>query len=107
MMYSTAVWLSTGSVPGSPEHTGQQREFGSPPNSAEQVQNIFDFVRSSACISRPIVGYKSDIVSALLSYNVQRTGEKVLSNASAVWIIVASSKRLPTIDIPIGIPAAL
>ena len=42
------VWFSTGSVPGIPEHTGQQREFGSPPNSAEQVQKTLDFVRSSA-----------------------------------------------------------
>jgi len=46
--YCTAVWLMTGSVPGIPVQTGQQREFGLPPNSALQVQNTFDFVSSSA-----------------------------------------------------------
>ena len=62
--YSTAVWLIMGSVPGIPEHTGQQRVFLSPPNSAEQVQKTFDLVRSSACISRPITGIYADIFTA-------------------------------------------
>ena len=39
--YSTAVWLMTGSVPGIPVQTGQQREFWLPPNSALQVQKSF------------------------------------------------------------------
>ena len=56
MMYSTAFLFSTGSVPGSPLHTGQHLEFGVPPKSAEQVQNTLELVESSACVSSPIVG---------------------------------------------------
>ena len=64
--YSTAVWLMTGSVPGIPVQTGQQREFWLPPNSALQVQKTLDLVRSSAWISRPITGIYDDMIKLLL-----------------------------------------
>lgn len=48
------------------EQTGQHLELGSPPNSAEQVQNTFEFVRSSACISSPMVGYNFILLPSLL-----------------------------------------
>jgi hypothetical protein len=39
--------------------TGQTWEFGAPPNSVEHPQNIFVFVESSTCTSRPITVSKA------------------------------------------------
>jgi hypothetical protein len=36
----TASLLNTGSAPGRPRHTGQQRVFGSPPKAFSHPQNI-------------------------------------------------------------------
>ena len=55
IVYSIARSFGTGREPGIPKHTGQVRVFGSPPNATSHPQNIFEFVDSSTCISRPIV----------------------------------------------------
>ena len=52
--YSTTFSFNTGSAPGIAIHTGHTCVFGSAPNSVEQLQNIFVFVESSACISSPM-----------------------------------------------------
>jgi hypothetical protein len=53
---STACWLSTGSDPGSPRHTGHTWVLGSPPNWLGQPQNILVFVDSSTWTSMPMTG---------------------------------------------------
>ena len=56
MADSTAAWLSTGSDPGSPRHTGHTWVLGSAPNSLAHPQNILVAVDSSTCTSSPITG---------------------------------------------------
>ena len=53
---STAVWLSTGSDPGRPRHTGHTWVLGSAPNLLAQPQNILVAVDSSTCTSSPSTG---------------------------------------------------
>src|SRR5512140_3072482 len=64
MPYSTAVWLTTGSVPGMPEHTGQTVVFGAAVvlSTTGQPQNILELVRSSAWTSRPMTGSYSIVI---------------------------------------------
>lgn len=61
--YSTAIRLTTGSVPGMPEQTGHTAVFGGAEteSTTAQLQNIFDFVCSSAWTSRPITGSYSNL----------------------------------------------
>src|SRR5512135_3379182 len=56
--YSTAVWLTTGSVPGMPEQIGHTAVLGAADvlSTTSQAQNIFDLVCSSAWTSRPMTG---------------------------------------------------
>ncbi len=53
---STAAWLTTGSEPGRPRHTGHTWVFGSAPNVVGHGQNILVAVCSSTCTSMPITG---------------------------------------------------
>src|SRR5664279_4387382 len=53
MAISTAFWLSTGSEPGRPRHTGHTFVLGSSPNMLGQPQNSLVSVLSSQCTSRP------------------------------------------------------
>ena len=52
--YSTTFSFNTGRVPGIAIQIGHVCVFGIPPNSVEQLQNIFVFVESSAWTSSPI-----------------------------------------------------
>jgi len=54
----TAIWFTTGSVPGIPEQTGQTAVLGGAEteSTTAQPQNIFDFVCNSAWTSRPMTG---------------------------------------------------
>lgn len=52
--YSTARWLSIGSAPGNPRHTGQTWVLGGAPNAVSHPQKILVVVRSCAWISRPM-----------------------------------------------------
>lgn len=56
MALSTAMPLTTGSAPGRARHTGQTWVLGSPPNTVEQEQNIFEAVPNSTCVSSPSTG---------------------------------------------------
>ena len=54
MASSTARWLSTGSEPGRPRHTGQMLVLGSSPKALGQPQNSLVAVCSSQWTSRPM-----------------------------------------------------
>ena len=56
MADSIALAFTTGSAPGRPRQIGQVFVFGSPPKTFAQPQNIFVFVCSSTCTSRPRTG---------------------------------------------------
>src|SRR5204863_336888 len=53
---STTLWLSTGSTPGKPMHTGHVLSLGASPKRVAQPQKIFDAVSICAWTSRPITG---------------------------------------------------
>src|SRR3712207_2639335 len=53
---SIARALITGSAPGRPRHTGQQRVFGGSPKPSAHEQNIFVRVSSWTWISSPMTG---------------------------------------------------
>src|SRR3989304_3660061 len=56
--YSTAFWLTTGSTPGMPAHTGQTAMLGwvLVESTTAQAQNILEAVSNSAWTSRPMTG---------------------------------------------------
>ncbi len=54
MASSTAFWLTTGSEPGSPRHTGHTLVLGWSPNRFGHPQNSLVAVFSSQCTSRPM-----------------------------------------------------
>ena len=56
MVASMPARLATGSAPGRARQTGQTWVLGSAPNVVGHPQNIFVFVPSSTCVSRPITG---------------------------------------------------
>ena len=56
MADSTAIWLSTGSEPGSPRHTGHTWVLGSAPKLLAHPQNILVCVDSSTWTSSPRTG---------------------------------------------------
>src|SRR5436305_14653392 len=64
MTCSTAFLFITGSEPGIPVQTGQQRVFGSPPNAFLHPQNILLSVKSSAWHSIPTTGSYSGMFRA-------------------------------------------
>src|SRR3954469_18610597 len=64
MVASMAARVATGRAPGSPRHTGQTWVLGSAPKPVGQPQNIFVFVPSSTCTSRPITGSKRATTSS-------------------------------------------
>src|SRR5712691_3842370 len=64
-MYSMAVWLGTGRVPGCPRQMGQTFEFGGAPNSFLHPQNIFVTVASSTWHSNPTTVSKSCALTTL------------------------------------------
>src|SRR5579871_3701701 len=57
---STTFSFSTGRTPGIPRQTWQVWWLGGAPNAVEHPQKILVAVRSWACTSRPITGWKSE-----------------------------------------------
>jgi hypothetical protein len=56
--------LTTGRDPGRPRSTGVTFVFGSPPKKFGASENIFVFVASSTCTSKPSTGSKRSIASS-------------------------------------------
>src|SRR5210317_190446 len=56
VMYSIAFLLGTGKEPGRPIQVGQRFSFGFSVSATLHLQNIFELVFNSTCVSMPIVG---------------------------------------------------
>jgi len=55
-MNSIALLFGTGSEPGSPKQVGHRFSLGLSVSTTLHLQNIFELVFSSTCVSIPIVG---------------------------------------------------
>src|SRR5215471_16526481 len=91
MTYLTAFLLATGSAPGSPMQTGQQRLFGSPPNAFRHPQNILLAVKSSAWTSIPITASYSGITITYL-----KTQQSSITDS---WRYLALSFKRSTLNV--------
>src|SRR3982751_2327059 len=81
MVASIASRLAAGSAPGRPRQTGQTWVLGSAPNPVRQPQNIFVFVPSSTCVSRPMTGsYR--LIASSEDGNVEMLMRETLVGAS-------------------------
>src|SRR5690348_14509265 len=90
----------TGSEPGMPVQTGQQRVFGSPPKAFRHPQNILLSVKSSACTSIPITASYSGIKRIPELRLAAHVSDMRIQRVSQFWLV--GEKTPHTIQYPCG-----